>query len=177
MDKLKNFKFSIIKNFLSEEELKIYSWYAKDMHRKNNTSFDQFQNNNGDTYFYKDSLFQYLLNIKKDKIEKETGYSLFPTYSFWRCYSYNADLKKHKDRESCEISATIQIASDKKWPIYIEGFKAELDDGDALIYKGCDLEHWRESFEGDYQVQVFLHYVDANGKYKDFKEDGGHRWK
>ena len=109
MDKLENFKYSIIKNFLSKDELEIFSWYAKDMHRKNNTSFDQFQNNNGDTYFYKDSLFQYLLNSKKDKIEKETGYSLFPTYSFWRCYSYNADLKKHKDRESCEISATIQI--------------------------------------------------------------------
>ena len=41
------------------------------MHRKNIISFDQKQNNNGDTYFYKDSLFQYLLNSKKEKIEKE----------------------------------------------------------------------------------------------------------
>ncbi len=32
-----------------------------------------------------------------------------------------------------------------------------------LIYHGCELKHWREAFEGDYQVQLFMHYVDQNG--------------
>jgi len=27
-----------------------------------------------------------------------------------------------------------------------------------LIYRGCDLEHWREPFNGKVCVQVFLHY-------------------
>jgi len=27
-----------------------------------------------------------------------------------------------------------------------------------LIYKGCDLEHWREPFNGQVCVQTFLHY-------------------
>jgi hypothetical protein len=27
-----------------------------------------------------------------------------------------------------------------------------------LIYRGCDLEHWREPFEGETCGQVFLHY-------------------
>ena len=31
-----------------------------------------------------------------------------------------------------------------------------------LIYRGCDLEHWREAFEGDNCGQVFLHYNDAS---------------
>ena len=30
-----------------------------------------------------------------------------------------------------------------------------------LIYKGCDLEHWRESFKGNICAQVFLHFNDA----------------
>lgn len=177
MDKLNNFKYKIVKNFLSKDELKIYSAYATDMHRKNINSFDEMQNNNGDTYFYKDSLFQFLLNDKKNIIEKKTGIKLLSTYSFWRCYSFNAKLNKHKDRESCEISATVQVESSAVWPIYMDGKKLKLNDGDAVIYKGCDLEHWREHFTGDYQIQVFLHYVDANGKYKNFKDDGGHTWK
>ena len=31
-----------------------------------------------------------------------------------------------------------------------------------LIYRGCELEHWREAFEGDNCGQVFLHYNEAN---------------
>jgi hypothetical protein len=27
-----------------------------------------------------------------------------------------------------------------------------------LIYKGMELEHWREPFEGEDCIQVFLHY-------------------
>ena len=27
-----------------------------------------------------------------------------------------------------------------------------------LIYSGCELEHWREAFQGKDCVQVFLHY-------------------
>jgi hypothetical protein len=41
-----------------------------------------------------------------------------------------------------------------------------------LIYRGADIPHWREVFTGDWWVQTFLHYVDANGKFTDFKFDG-----
>ena len=27
-----------------------------------------------------------------------------------------------------------------------------------LVYRGCELEHWREKFKGKECVQVFLHY-------------------
>jgi len=36
--------------------------------------------------------------------------------------------------------------------------KINLKEGDMLIYKGCDLEHWREPFNGEVCVQTFLHY-------------------
>ena len=32
-----------------------------------------------------------------------------------------------------------------------------------LIYSGCELEHWRDRFEGNECIQVFLHYNDATG--------------
>ena len=39
------------------------------------------------------------------------------------------------------------------------------------VYSGCELEHWREPYEGTQQIQCFLHYVNSNGKYKDYKFD------
>ena len=51
------------------------------------------------------------------------------------------------------------------------GKKINLKPGDGVIYQGCEVEHWREPYEGDYHAQVFLHYVDANGKYADHKGD------
>ena len=51
------------------------------------------------------------------------------------------------------------------WSIYVEGTKVDLNVGDMLIYSGCELEHWREPFEGNVCVQTFLHYNNANGQY------------
>jgi hypothetical protein len=31
-----------------------------------------------------------------------------------------------------------------------------------LVYKGSELEHWRESFKGKNCAQVFLHYNNLN---------------
>jgi hypothetical protein len=43
------------------------------------------------------------------------------------------------------------------------GVKVTLKPGDMLIYSGCELEHWREPFEGNVCGQVFLHYNHRNG--------------
>ena len=106
-----------------------------------------------------------------------TQLSLFPTYSYSRIYLKGALLSKHVDREACEISATITLDVDSPsiWPIFLETYKkivrVELEPGDTLIYKGQELPHWRECFEGERQIQVFLHYVRQDGQYKDFKYD------
>jgi hypothetical protein len=113
-----------------------------------------------------------LLICKLSKIEEESGLKLLPTYSFWRLYTKFADLKPHKDRPSCECSVTVQIASDgTKWPIYIDGEEIILEDGDAALYWGTEVEHSRKEFLGDYQSQVFLHYVDADGPFKEYVFD------
>ena len=41
-----------------------------------------------------------------------------------------------------------------------------------LVYKGRELPHWRECFDSNYWIQVFLHYVDANGPLASYKLDG-----
>ncbi len=171
MGTIRDYKYKLIKNFLTPEEVKLGTHYFKLLHKRNMNQFDDVQNNNSDSYF-KDSFTDSLLILKKDIIEKETGLELYPTYTFSRVYTYNAELLKHKDRPSCEISITLMWDSDgTKWPIYMDGNPIELEPGDGAIYLGCEVEHYRDNFKGDYHIQSFLHYVDKNDKYKDYKYD------
>lgn len=168
----KDFKYKIVKNFLTNDEKEILGIYCEIKHRTNVDEFDQKHNKNGDTRLYGDPIMESLMLKKRKLMEKETGIELLPTYSFWRCYTKFADLEHHTDRPPCEISVTVNISNDgTKWPIYIDKNPVYLEPGDAAIYLGCELEHWRDTFEGDYSMQVFLHYVNKNGKYKDYHMD------
>lgn len=118
-----------------------------------------------------------LLDVLTPTLSSAINCELYPTYSYLRVYLKGAVLAKHVDRPSCEISVTLSISRDgpRNWPLAIETCdgitQVELEPGDALVYKGMELPHWREAFEGERQVQVFLHYVKKDGDYKDFKFD------
>ena len=110
-------------------------------------------------------------------MEKETGLKLYPAYTYARIYKKEDVLKRHKDRFSCEISTTMNLGGDD-WPLYLEpdsskggekegvgyvsentkGVRVDLKPGDMMVYKGMELEHWREKFKGKECIQVFLHY-------------------
>lgn len=115
---------------------------------------------------YADFAMETLLLDVLPIMKKETNLNLIPTYSYARIYEKGAILNKHKDRESCEISTTLNLGGDS-WPIFLEGIKIELSPGDMLVYSGCYLEHWREKFTGNICGQVFLHYNNVNGPFKD----------
>jgi hypothetical protein len=172
----KTFKYKIVRGFLSQEIAKLAYLYLIFKHQNNkdlnNFDFDQIKN--ADTSFYSDPLMESILHWSKKKMEEETGLELWPTYSFTRMYTKFATLKKHRDRPSCEISVTVQLGSCEttKWPIYIDNTPIFLENGDAVIYLGMELDHWREEFMGDHHAQVFLHYVDKNDKYAIEKFDG-----
>ena len=120
---------------------------------------------------YSDIAMETLLQKLRPSIEKETGLKLNETYSYARIYKKGDVLVRHKDRYSCEVSATLNLGGDS-WPIYLEpsgelgkeGVKVDLEPGDMLIYKGCEVEHWREPFEGENCGQVFLHYNKSSSK-------------
>jgi hypothetical protein len=112
-------------------------------------------------------------------IEEAVGEELFPTYSYARLYGNGDELKIHSDRPSCEISVTIQLGRSHHyaWPIYMGGHRVDLAEGDGVVYKGCDILHWREPCNGPedyYSGQVFCHYVRANGPHVEY--GGDRRW-
>lgn len=118
---------------------------------------------------YADIAMDTLLLKVQPIMEQHTKIKLIPTYSYTRMYAKGNELKKHKDRSSCEISTTMNLGGDI-WPIFIKlsnkkNIQVILEPGDMLVYKGCILEHWREPFQGDECCQVFLHYNNALSDY------------
>ena len=115
-------------------------------------------------------------------LSKQLGVELLPTYTYARIYEPGETLVKHKDRPSCEISGTLTLGFDPGsgiWPIYfgrddddVVGTGFEINTGDLVMYRGCELNHWRPPYKGKWQVQVFFHFVDANGPHKDHAMDG-----
>lgn len=131
---------------------------------------------------YGESLLDKFLDLNRSKISSLINISLLPTYTYARLYNKNEVLNIHKDRPSCEISATITLGHDKKssiWPFFFsktdkhtDVHRQIIEVGGAVLYRGMDLWHWREKYSGRWQAQVFLHYVDANGPNADLAYDG-----
>ena len=137
---------------------------------------------------YADWVMETLLMFMIPIMKQRTGLELIPTYSYTRLYEKGNILHRHKDRPSCEISTTLHLGGDE-WPIFLDpsgqnftiygkeekdksvkpgapkGVRVDLKVGDMLIYSGCELEHWREPFQGKVCSQVFLHYNHANGPF------------
>ena len=119
-----------------------------------------------------------ILDFLRPAFERAVGEPLLPSYSFVRCYPRGTELARHRDRPSCEVSVTLPIAGSDEapWPIHL-GLRpeavtvADLALGDALIYSGCELWHWREPLAADWRLQFFLHYVRRDGPYAEWKFD------
>ena len=134
---------------------------------------------------YGDPFMETLMMKVLPIMQKRTNMNLIPCYTYARIYKKGDILRRHRDRPSCEISTTLHLGGDL-WPIFLDptgqktvideykqihkpnapqGISITLEVGDMLVYSGCDLEHWREPFEGDNCAQVFLHYNNIDGPF------------
>ena len=161
---------TIIKKFFSKDELSLLQKYCYNKLDENKNY--QIDGQSFSPSWYHDAVMTGLLDIKLPVVEKKSKLKLFPTYTYWRYYVYGATLDKHTDRPACEISVTACIKKYDDWPIIVEDKKFELNEGDAVLYNGVLQKHWRPGiYKGSGMAQVFLHYVDQNGPYKDHAYD------
>jgi hypothetical protein len=105
------------------------------------------------------------------KLEEVLGRKLYNTYYYDRYYFPGQELKRHADRDACEISVTVHISTnlegkDADWPIWIktpdqytdkkktqilvpgENRSVVLRAGDGMVYEGCSRPHWRDPMPG-----------------------------
>ena len=173
-------KYIVIKNAISKELSDFIYNYFLMKRRVANILFKEKYISPYETFFgtwndpqvintyshYGDIVMETLLLKLNDLMNKKTKLTLYPTYSYARLYKNGDILKKHMDRFSCEISTTMNLGGEL-WPIYLKDTKNQvkkiiLKPGDMLIYRGTELEQWREPFEGNDCAQVFLHYNNKN---------------
>jgi hypothetical protein len=177
IEEFKEKGYTVVKNAINKELCDFVTQYAL---------FDEMQDFTPDGQQvpaahskYADPAMETMLLHLHLLMEKNTGLELHPTYSFYRVYRNGDVLEPHKDRPSCEISCTLCFNysyddSQYTWPIFMDGYKAELKPGDLVIYRGIELEHWREPFdikEDAWHVQGFFHYVNKNGPHAEWKWD------
>lgn len=150
---------------------------------------------------YSDPALKSLFFEAKRKVEKIIDAPLYPTYHLDRIYYEGGSMHVHVDRPACEISLSVLIRTNIKesWPLWAlppisdkseielgdenlsKAYPATLKPGDALLYRGCDVIHYREPLVGEttdgeppYSHHVFFHYVLQNGKRTEFAYDVNH---
>lgn len=112
--------------------------------------------------------FLRLLVEKIPEVSELLGEKVLPTYTYARVYKEGSELIRHRDRPACEVSLTLNLSKDKNWPIYFQRSDGsetslELEPGDAAMYLGCQSDHWRNKFDGQEYIQLFMHYVRSYG--------------
>jgi len=123
---------------------------------------------------YGDPLMETLLQRLHGPVEQITNMQLWPSLSFYYTYTHGNLLKKHKDRDSCEVVACLCIGSDeqyakeqKYWPIYLGLDQGDLPvclhQGDIVLFKGKHLDHWREPYEGEWFISSIFAFVERDG--------------
>jgi hypothetical protein len=160
--------YVLVKGFLDKQSINTFSRYFE--YKVNRHSETVTSDESSSIMCYADPLAEVILKNALPDVETASGLELYPTYSFTRVYQKGEELKPHVDRPSCEISVTCNIATiGKAWPIYMKATgKAPtmqiLEPGDAVVYKGCEVTHWRDTaVDTEINVQLTLHYVDKNG--------------
>lgn len=138
----------------------------------------------GSLVTYGDALFDTVMASFCPIVAEVVGRPVLPTYSFLRVYHEGQVLTPHRDRRACQHSLTLHLTAAPAtasvgagWPVDFEDLHGRhrsvaLTAGDAALYQGCALRHWRAACPLEWYVQVFLHYVEASGPFADQAFDG-----
>jgi|TARA_B110000263_G_scaffold45055_1_gene37011 hypothetical protein len=158
-----------LKGFLDEDLCQSFTTYAL---RERLNNFHSYGKDLPTTHgVYKDSFAEACLYSFQERVQKYFKEDIHPTYSFYIVYENGHHLNKHIDSDACEISITIHAGhlygdsyQGTVWPLYIDDIPIYSNVGDALLYdqKAKKYEHWREPFNGVYQIQLLLHYVTGS---------------
>eukprot|EP01127_Copromyxa_protea_P016373 TRINITY_DN4850_c0_g1_i1.p1 TRINITY_DN4850_c0_g1~~TRINITY_DN4850_c0_g1_i1.p1 ORF type:complete len:250 (+),score=40.88 TRINITY_DN4850_c0_g1_i1:97-846(+) len=137
---------------------------------------------------YNDRLSVFLHYQITDKIRQIVNHNAFPSYSYYGGYIAGGTLAPHTDRQQCEFTISLcvlQKPEDKPWPLSLgktprfernntadstydepkpdphDTLHVSLFEGDALLFMGRHLVHYREGTLKGEEItsNIFLHWV------------------
>ena len=172
-------RYAYIENVITPERASELTQHLFDEYQKgNSTKEDQCPKSNS---FYNAPLLDKLHKELTEQLNDILDLDLEPSYCYARIYRPGEELHQHTDREACEISGTLTLGHDPDsdiWPFYIGediidnvGKPLTINIGDMVMYHGMELNHWREKYTGQWQTQVFFHYVKKDGAFKEHAGD------
>jgi hypothetical protein len=101
-------------------------------------------------------------------VSELAGEPVRPSYAYFVSYQTGAKLAAHRDRAQCAFSISLLLdytpepEGPSPWPLWLEGRAIALGLGDALLYRGTELRHWRDPLPaGHASSSLLLHYVPA----------------
>jgi hypothetical protein len=189
-DRSKNFVGYFIKELLNPMGCNTVESYYKDVgltkeDPKNNL---KYHHDKASTYYSAtDDMNKALLNSTGELLSDLLERKVLPSYAYTRAYSQGTELISHRDRRACEISVTVSIMNNpdpyRQEYMYLskkpkeeseahEIIKVPMVCGDALVFFGSEESedgyyHWRDVVNSESLLQVFLHYVYADGEHTD----------
>jgi len=121
---------------------------------------------------HNEQLMQYYHHQLRGYFAAVADQPIKPSYGYFAAYRRGAVLAKHTDREQCLLTASLLVdyeaapPDDPVWPLYLdlpatgESIAICLQPGDCVLYRGCEIPHYRREFRGERSTSFFLHYVD-----------------
>lgn len=169
-------RYKIIRNVIDNKICKLTAIDIKLLEDKQKfLNKNEYTNKNNCFSYYSALITEALLLFLKPTIERCMNVELSPTYSLLQIYYNKSIQSKIKNSDACEYSASLCISIDETpWELWIKDendndIPIVLYPGDMIIYKG--VEHWRNTYDKNHQIQVYLHYVNANGIYNNYIYD------
>ncbi len=144
--------------------------YFRAMEKEGYLSIDRVQIKEKRYYRHNDQLLKFIHRQTGHLVRQVTGQQIIPSFSYLAAYMKGAELAKHIDRPQCAWNMSLLIdeipegQKAKSWPIYLETprgiVEVRLAPGEATLYQGDRVPHWRPALQGEQRQTVALfHYV------------------
>lgn len=166
--------YKIINNFFNESEIKLIS---KCVEEAENLGIGKVFPQTGRKLIGMDGLDKTIVEkvelfvnelYQKKLIIKDIGFMRFK-----KEYG-NPKLLPHRDDYACEVVFDYQLKTNKKWDLFVEGNRVELNDNDAVCFEGEQEAHWREKTifsDDDFVEMICFNCIGENHWRHNFNEN------
>jgi hypothetical protein len=158
--------FFIIKRFVP----RFFSDYLKEvLHTRRVNGMNQ-------PYIYGDPAFDSFGKMSAPMLSNLVGKELAFSHTLAKILVNDDHQLPHVNKEHLEHTVTVFLGGtyEKLWPIWMQKLDTHLapqlcalEEGDAVIYMGNKVHHWRDHYEGTDYYQLTMHYVEAEGEHGD----------
>ena len=168
-------KYTVVRGILPSAQLAAIQKYFKELRRAGFMLFNDSQVSLRHA-IHNDALSIYFHEQLAPLVSRVVGEPVKPSYVYSATYVEDAVLEAHTDRPQCEFTMSMQIGYEPEletgevspWALCLDDLRENrietyLANGDALIYKGCELVHYRDAlFKKHQSTSVFFHFVPEN---------------